>query len=193
MTKRPNEHFNATRAIKRDQHGAPFTNRGCLKWRHWYHDDVIKWKKIPRYWSFVRGIHRSPVNSPNKGPWRDALMFSFIYARINSWINNRENGDLRRYHAHHDVIVIVITNRMCWMLSVMVKQSAWQPSDNDECNKFRGWSVIWVNNLMYGINVWNWLINKYYCVFAFNRQQNKTNFVLDIPFHDCFQGKWWKT
>ena len=25
------------------------------------HDDVIKWKHIPRYWPFVRGIHRSPV------------------------------------------------------------------------------------------------------------------------------------
>ena len=25
------------------------------------HDDVIKWKHFPRYWSFVRGIHRSPV------------------------------------------------------------------------------------------------------------------------------------
>ena len=31
------------------------------------HDDVIKWKHFPRYWPFVRGIHRSPVNSPNKG------------------------------------------------------------------------------------------------------------------------------
>ena len=28
------------------------------------HDDVIKWKHIPRYWPFVRGIHRSSVNSP---------------------------------------------------------------------------------------------------------------------------------
>ena len=32
------------------------------------HDNVIKWKHFPRYWSFVRGIHRRPVNSPHKGP-----------------------------------------------------------------------------------------------------------------------------
>ena len=32
-----------------------------------YHDDVIKWKHFPRYWPFVRGIHRSPVNFPHKG------------------------------------------------------------------------------------------------------------------------------
>ena len=30
-------------------------------------DDVIKWKYFPRYWPFVRGIHRSPVTSPHKG------------------------------------------------------------------------------------------------------------------------------
>ena len=32
-----------------------------------FHDDVIKWKNFPRYWPFVRGIHRSPVNSPHNG------------------------------------------------------------------------------------------------------------------------------
>ena len=31
------------------------------------YDDVIKWKHFPRYWPFVRGIRRSPVNSPHKG------------------------------------------------------------------------------------------------------------------------------
>ena len=43
------------------------------------HDDVIKWKHLPRYWPFVRGIHRPPVNSPHKGQWRGALMFSLIW------------------------------------------------------------------------------------------------------------------
>ena len=32
------------------------------------HDDVIKWKHFPRYWPFVQGIHRSPVNSLHKWP-----------------------------------------------------------------------------------------------------------------------------
>ena len=70
------------------------------------HDDVIKCKLFPRYWPFVRGIHRSPVNSPHKGQWRRALMFSLICVRINGWINNREAGDLRRHKAHCDVIVM---------------------------------------------------------------------------------------
>ena len=70
------------------------------------HDDVIKWKHFPRYWPFVRGIHRFPVNSPHKYQWRGALMFSLICVWINGWVNNREAGDLRRYRAHYDVLVM---------------------------------------------------------------------------------------
>ena len=79
-----------------------------------HHDDVIKWKHFPRYWPFVRGIHRSTVNSPHKGQWRGALMFSLICAWINDWVNNGEAGDLRRHLAHYDVIV------MCWPIWRMI-------------------------------------------------------------------------
>ena len=47
-----------------------------------------------------------PVNSPHKGQWRGALMFSFICVCINGWVNNRKAGDLRRYRAHYDVTVM---------------------------------------------------------------------------------------
>ena len=72
----------------------------------WEHDDVIKWKHFPRYLPFVRGIHRSPVNSPHKGQWRGALIFSLICSYIYGWVNNREAGSLRCHRAHHDVIVM---------------------------------------------------------------------------------------
>ena len=39
---------------------------------------------------------RSPVNSPHKGQWSGALMFSLFCARINDLISNREAGYLRR-------------------------------------------------------------------------------------------------
>ena len=71
-----------------------------------WHDAVIKGKHFPRYWRFVWGIHRSPVNSPHKGQWRRALMSSLICALINNWVNNREAGDLRRNGAHYDVTVM---------------------------------------------------------------------------------------
>ena len=72
----------------------------CSWWRH-------QMETLPRYWPFVRGIH--PVNSPHKGQWRGALMFSLICA----WINNREAGDLRHHRAHYDVIVMC-----CWVMIV---------------------------------------------------------------------------
>ena len=72
------------------------------------HDDVIKWKHFPRHWPFVQGINRSPVNSPHKGQWRRALMFSLICAWINGWVNNREAGDLRCHHTHCDITVMFV-------------------------------------------------------------------------------------
>ena len=35
------------------------------------HDDVIKWKNFPRWWPFVRGIHRSRwFETPSRSLWR---------------------------------------------------------------------------------------------------------------------------
>ena len=55
---------------------------------------------------FVQGIHRPPVNSPHKGQWRGASMFSLICARTNRCANNRDAGDLRRHRVHYDVTVM---------------------------------------------------------------------------------------
>ena len=92
-----------------------------------------------RYWPFMRRIHRSPVNSPHKGQWRGALMFSVIFARMNGWVNNRYAGDLRRHQVHYDVIVMYVVN----------------PSLTGECRgqragkviSFGGFCVVKLNNL----------------------------------------------
>ena len=71
-----------------------------------YHDDVIKWKHIPRYWPFVRGIHRSPVTS-------DAELWYFNWSAtwINGWVNSREACDLRRHRAHYDATVMTSSRK----------------------------------------------------------------------------------
>ena len=45
-------------------------------------------------------IHRTKAS--------DAEFWCFLWSTpwINGWVNNREAGDLRRYRAHYDVIVI---------------------------------------------------------------------------------------
>ena len=75
------------------------------------HDGVIKWKHFPPYWPFVRGMHRWPVNSPHKGQWRKALMFSLICAWTNGYANNQDAGDLRCHHANYDVTVMATAHR----------------------------------------------------------------------------------
>ena len=80
-----------------------FASMSVSIWRTtWRHHQI---QTFPRYWPFVRGIHRSPVNSPHKGQWRGALMFSLIYVWINGWVNNRESCDLRRHRTYYDVTV----------------------------------------------------------------------------------------
>ena len=60
------------------------------------------------FWYYLYlDIHRSPVNSPHKGQWRGALMFSLICAWIDGWVNNHEAGDLKRHRAHYDVTVML--------------------------------------------------------------------------------------
>ena len=59
-----------------------------------HHDDVIKWKPLPRYWPFVRGIHRSSVNSPHKDQWRGALMCFDVFfdPRLNKRLSKQSWG-----------------------------------------------------------------------------------------------------
>ena len=57
-----------------------------------------------------------PVNSPHKGQWRGALMFSLICVWINGYVNNRKAGDLRRYRVHYDVSVMGSLLRYCFIV-----------------------------------------------------------------------------
>ena len=58
----------------------------------------------------------SPVDSPHKGQWRGALIFSFICGWINGWANNRMASDSRRHSSHYDVIVMFtfLDSACCW-------------------------------------------------------------------------------
>ena len=104
------------------------------------HDDVIKWKHFPRYWPFVRGIHRSSVNYPHKGQWHGALLFSLICAlhkRLSKqswgWWFETPSRSLWRYFnelqfdisRHNPYIVIsdavaVFHNRVCVAVAMVI-------------------------------------------------------------------------
>ena len=80
----------------------PFTtNNGNSPW--WRHE----METFSALLAICVGNSPVPVNSPHKGQWGEALMFSLICVWINGWVNNREVGDLRRHRAHYDVIVML--------------------------------------------------------------------------------------
>ena len=91
---------------------SPQSNDHISWWRH-------QMETFSALLALCAGNSPVPVNSPHKGQWRGALMFSLICARINDWVNNREAGDLRRHRGHYDVNVIWlrtgdIYKRNCW-------------------------------------------------------------------------------
>ena len=99
--------FNGLFSLKNEPRNAATMNNISHRDKTFY-DDTF------RYWPFVRGIHQSPVNSPHKGQWHGALMFTLICARIKGWVNNPEAGDLRCHHAHYDVIVMSQGEVITW-------------------------------------------------------------------------------
>ena len=82
--------------------------RLSMAWPWWRHRMETFSTLLP-----LKGINRSPVNSPHKGQWRRAVMFSLIWAWTNSWASIRDAGDLRRHRAHYDltVMVFMVTSR----------------------------------------------------------------------------------
>ena len=73
-------------------------SKSFIHWLLRYEPRFLGWASCP--------MSPYPVNSPHKGQWRGALMFTLICDRINGWVNNRQAGDLRRHRAHYDVIVM---------------------------------------------------------------------------------------
>ena len=95
----------------------------------YFHDDVIKWEHFTRHRAFVRGIHRWPVDSLQKGQWRGALMFSLICAWTNGRANHRDAGNLRPHRAHYDVTVIyaVCSISLLLLFCRRKERGNWQP------------------------------------------------------------------
>ena len=135
---------------------------------------VQEWNSVVSGWrhqmeTFSALLAMCAGNSPHKGQWCGALMFSLICVWINGWVNNREAGDLRRYRAHYDVIVMMsFPNRNDWswwrhlgrralsaLLQVIRDYFVFTPSQWEatlQCNVVAHWpvrcqSITWNNDV----------------------------------------------
>ena len=81
-----------------------------------------------------------PVNSPHKGQWRGALMFSLICVWINGWVNNRKAGDLRRQRGDYDVIVMTSIHR--WPMDISCKRIIMQKAFSCHDTIIKLWNIL---------------------------------------------------
>ena len=151
------------------------------------YDDVITWKHYPRHWPFVRGIHRSPMDSLHRGQCRGSLMFSMIFAGTNGWANRRDAGDLRRHRTHYDANIIGI-GEIVRLLGHM-RSHPDEYRTNDQMNRSGNHDVFVTRQYTRGPCTYNMrytiliLQCKFSCITPFKR----THFVYDaiIAFHNA--------
>ena len=67
----------------------------------------------------------NPPDSPHKGQWSRALIFSLICAWTNSWAHNGDTDDLRRHRVHYDVNVMLQAYFNGTGASVWLSQCQW--------------------------------------------------------------------
>ena len=96
--------------------------------------------------------HRSPVNSPHKGQWTRALMFSLIWAWINGWVNNREAGDLRRHYAWRHCNEFNPLTFEIWYFS-FISNCTWKPQ---LClwTMSHVWPLLWTQPCVNDRSIW---------------------------------------
>ena len=117
-----------------------------------------------------------PMNSPHKGQWRGALMFSLICVWINGWVNNREAGDLRRHRGHCDVNVMQCKDAVLpvlkfpwestytWKHHLHIQTRLWlfYNTSQELCTQFALYCILiwfingWFNPNPPGLHRWYW-------------------------------------
>ena len=116
--------YNTVRCRYNATNITPYCIRNCSDWgRKWiinytHNKHTIPWwrhqmETLSALLAICAGNSSVPVNSPHKGQWRGALMFSLIRAWINDWVNNREAGDLRRHRGHCGIHWTYLSHPWC--------------------------------------------------------------------------------
>ena len=91
--------YNLSRRLRRT---AVISSISSIWWCH-------QMKPFTALLALCEGIHRPSVDSPHRGLWRGALMFSLMCPWKNGWANNLDPGDLRRHGAHYDFTLMIAT------------------------------------------------------------------------------------
>ena len=80
---------------------------------------------IPWLLAFVRGIHRSLVNSPYGGQWRGALMLFLIYVSTNRWANNGDATAMNNLLIFSTPYCLTLFTCGLWPQNIFVNEGQW--------------------------------------------------------------------
>ena len=72
------------------------------------YDDVIKWKRFPRYWPSVRRIQLLPVSSPHKGTVRQIWSFLLWWLKYAAHVTSPNWKHSQSWWRHQMEIVSVL-------------------------------------------------------------------------------------
>ena len=83
----------------------PMSDKGSKKTRGWQPSSLhitLWWRHqietVSRYWAFVRGFHRSSVDSPHKGSITPAMIYSFMSVYV-PYIKNLQQNQKFIWHS----------------------------------------------------------------------------------------------
>ena len=95
------------------------------------HDDVINWEHFPRYWPFVRGTHRSSVNSPQRPVTRSFDVFFDLSKQLSiqwwGWWFETLSRPLWRHRNEKYKLVFMISHHCgsCWLITECQRSGGW--------------------------------------------------------------------
>ena len=104
----------------------PFYSGPWRLWIHFYSWWRHQMEAFSALLAICAGNSPVPGEFPTQRPVTRSFDVYFDLRRINGWVNNREAGDLRRYSAHYDVIVMYcgVTASTPWFWATVVYISA---------------------------------------------------------------------
>ena len=92
-------------------------------------------------------------NSPHKGQWRGALVFSLICTWIKGcWENNHEAGDLKRHRTHYDVTVM--KNQRYPSKSDFVNFNLFCDIYNSSIRQYLYFYAVWNGMVLWILHIW---------------------------------------
>ena len=157
-----------------------------------WHGDVIKWKHFSRYWSLVRGINKSPVNSPLTNV-SDAGLWYFFWSKPKRlskqswgwWFETPSPLLWRQYNGYNHFSTL----GLAYNPYLLLKGPGWKVRDTSPWTKMMpsmSFTIDNIETLFNTLSLGGVYVNFRVCNF-WTRSNNRyfSNFPIKLPSSEC--------